>query len=348
MEFLWQYLLFVGKAVTIVLAIIFVVGAIINAAREAKNQSTDDRIDIKPLNDRYDAMAQAFRNQLLDKFQLKAWHKAEKQKAKDEAKANKEKAKAAGSAEEQVEAAEEVTEKRYFVLDFDGDIRASRVEALREEITALLTTATEHDEVVVRLESPGGMVHAYGLAASQLQRIRDRGIKLTVTVDKVAASGGYLMAVVADHIIAAPFAAIGSIGVVLQMPNFNKLLKKHDIEYEQLTAGEYKRTLSVFGENTKDGRKKMQEELEITHRIFKDFIGKYRPEVDLKKVATGEHWHAIEALDMRLVDEIQTSDDYLMAAAENHKLYQVEFHVKKSLQEKLSSAMQAAADKLMK
>ena len=109
---------------------------------------------------------------------------------------------------------------------------------------------------------------AYGLAASQMQRIRDKKLKLTVCVDKVAASGGYMMAVVADKIIAAPFAVLGSIGVLAQVPNFHRLLKKHDVDFEMLTAGKYKRTLTMFGENTDKGREKFQEDIEDTHVLF--------------------------------------------------------------------------------
>jgi len=335
MEFLYDYLLFFGKTATIVIAIGLILGLLVGNILRLKQQTSDDRIDIKPLNDRYEAMESAFRHQLLDKKALKAWHKEQKQAAKEKAKQT-----AADSADK------EAADKRIFVLDFDGDIRASQVERLREEITALLTIATADDEVVVRLESPGGVVHGYGLGASQLQRLRDSGIKLTVAVDKVAASGGYLMAVVADRIIAAPFAIVGSIGVVLQLPNFNKLLKKHDIEFEQITAGEHKRTLSIFGENTAAGRKKTKEEIEITHQQFKDFITRHRPEVDLKVVATGEHWQAIEALEMKLVDELKTSDQYLLEASREYPLYQVEFHVKQSLQQKLASAMQMAFERV--
>ena len=206
------------------------------------------------------------------------------------------------------------------MLDFEGDIRATAVASLRQEISAILTMAGGGDEVVVRLESGGGVVHGYGLAASQLQRIRERKIPLTVTVDKVAASGGYMMACVADRLIAAPFAIIGSIGVLAQLPNLHRLLQKHEVDFEQLYAGEYKRTLTLFGENTDKAREKMQQELEETHGLFKDYVKAQRPRLDIDKVATGEHWLGTRALELGLVDRLQTSDDYLMAARRDAQL----------------------------
>ena len=147
---------------------------------------------------------------------------------------------------------------------------AHEVESLREEITAIISIANpSKDKVLIRLESGGGVVHGYGLAASQLQRIKSAGIPLSVAIDKVAASGGYMMACVADEILAAPFAIVGSIGVIAQIPNFNKILKKNDVEFEQITAGEFKRTLTLFGENTDKAREKFREEIEQTHDLFK-------------------------------------------------------------------------------
>ena len=198
-----------------------------------------------------------------------------------------------------------------YVIDFDGNVKASENEPLRYEIDALLEVAGKDDEVVVRLDSPGGMVNAYGLASSQLMRLKQKGIRLTVCVDKVAASGGYLMASVADKIVAAPFAYIGSIGVVMSLPNFNKVLKKHDIDYEQLTAGRFKRTVTMFGENTDEARDKCREELDAIHRRFKDHVKRFRPNVDMEKSATGEYWLAEDALELGLVDEICCSDDYI-------------------------------------
>ncbi|MEN2751014.1 protease SohB [Psychrobacter sp. FBL11] len=239
-----------------------------------------------------------------------------------------------------------------FVLDFDGDIKASAVRHLREEISTLISTANEGDEVVVRLESPGGLVHGYGLAAAQLARLKDAGLKLTVCVDKVAASGGYMMACVADNIVAAPFAVIGSIGVVSQLPNFHKWLKNHDVDYEMFTAGDYKRTVTVFGENDAEDRAKYQEELEQTHELFKHFVNRYRSVLDLDKVATGEHWYGEDALHLNLVDKLQTSDSYLLELMANNEVYALHSRQKPTLAEKLglSQAAEAtlsmAADKL--
>ena len=252
MEFLSEYAIFLAKTVTLVIAILVVLASFA-ALRSKGRRKSPGQLQVSKLNDFYKGLRERLEQTLLDKDQLKALRKSQaktekKQKKKPEAK------------------------PRVFVLDFDGDIKASATESLRHEITALLTLATPKDEVVLRLESGGGMVHSYGLASSQLARIRDAGVPLTVCIDKVAASGGYMMACIGEKIISAPFAILGSIGVVAQLPNVNRLLKKHDIDFEVLTAGEYKRTLTVFGENTEKGREKFQEDLDITHQLFKNFV----------------------------------------------------------------------------
>lgn len=235
------------------------------------------------------------------------------------------------------------TSQQVFVLDFDGDIKASAVKHLREEISTLISTANKGDEVIIRLESGGGMVHSYGLAAAQLVRLKDAGLKLTVCVDKIAASGGYMMACVADKIIAAPFAVIGSIGVVSQLPNFNKLLKKNDVDYEMFTAGDYKRTVTVFGENDDEDRAKYQQELEQTHDLFKHFVNTYRSELDLNKVANGEHWYGEDAVKLNLVDKLQTSDSYILQLMEDNEVYALHSRQKPTLAEKLGLSQAAEA-----
>lgn len=228
------------------------------------------------------------------------------------------------------------TASNVYVLDFKGDMFANAVEQLREEITLVLSVANpDHDRIVLRLESPGGVVHGYGLAAAQLVRLRDAGLHLTICVDKVAASGGYMMACIANQIVAAPFAVLGSIGVVAQMPNFNKLLKKYDIDYDVFTAGEYKRTVTVFGENTEQDKAKFEQELQQTHQLFKHFVENYRSQLDVEQVATGEHWYGEDALKLNLVDSLKTSDAYLLELIENHQVYLIQTRQKPTLGEKL-------------
>jgi len=266
------------------------------------------------------------------KAALKAFKKAMAKKAKQALKTKSKKQKKNTDTASQV-----------FVLDFDGDIKATAVNHLREEISTLISTANKGDEVIVRLESGGGLVHGYGLAAAQLVRLKDAGLKLTVCVDKVAASGGYMMACVADNVVAAPFAIIGSIGVVSQLPNFHKWLKNHDVDYEMFTAGDYKRTVTVFGENDAEDRAKYQEELEQTHELFKHFVNAYRPELDVAKVATGEHWYGEDALKLNLVDSLQTSDSYILERMENSEVYALHSRQKPTLAEKLGLAQAAEA-----
>ena len=216
---------------------------------------------------------------------------------------------------------------------------------LREEISAIIPQIVTGDEVLVTLESAGGMVHSYGLAASQLQRIKNAGVPLIIAVDKVAASGGYMMACVADRIIAAPFAVLGSIGVVAQLPNFHRLLQKNNIDFELLTAGEYKRTLTMFGENTEKGREKFVEELEETHSLFKSFVSANRPALDIAKVATGEVWYGQNALAEGLVDELQTSDAFVQSRLADWDVFEVRFVHKKNWQEKLGLAAEGALER---
>ncbi|WP_448566188.1 protease SohB [Thalassotalea ganghwensis] len=335
MEFLYEYGLFLAKAITFVVAIAAIVAILASAA--VKQGGQKGHLEINDLSEQFKEVEEELVQHLLTKEQLKEKEKKDKQKAKEQAKANKKNAK------DNVES----DENRVFVVNFKGSIDAKEVTSLREEISAILSVAKATDEVVVRLETGGGMVHGYGLASSQLDRIRQANIPLTVSVDKVAASGGYMMACVANKIIAAPFAILGSIGVIAQIPNFNKILKKNDIEFEQITAGEFKRTLTMFGENTDKGREKFTQEIEDTHQLFKDFVAQHRPELDIAKVATGETWFGTKAKEMGLVDEITTSDDYLYRASKDRKVVEVKYEIKKGLAEKLSKAAALTVEKVV-
>jgi serine protease SohB len=310
-------LVFFIKIIILVAAFLIIVGGSISLASKGKDKQKG-KLHIKNMNEQFDEVTNELNEEILSKRELKKTNKAKKKQEKT--KENK---------------------RRIFTLTFDGDIKASGVNALREEITAILSIANTKDEVVIRLTSPGGVIHGYGLAASQLARIKEHNIPLTVAIDTVAASGGYMMACVADKIIAAPFSIIGSIGAVIQMPNFNKWLKKHNIDFEQLTAGEHKRTLTMFGENNDKGREKMQEELEEAHDLFKDFIRHNRPQVDLNQVATGEHWFAKRAIELQLVDELQTSDDYLFDARNEADIYHLEYTTKKGLLDRVGKKVSA-------
>jgi serine protease SohB len=241
---------------------------------------------------------------------------------------------------------QEQTKPRTFVLDFKGDLRASAVASLREEISAVLQVAKPGDEVLLKLENPGGTVHEHGLAASQLLRLKQRGVKLVIVVDKVAASGGYLMACVADRLIAAPFAIIGSIGVLAQLPNFNRLLSEKGVDFEQVTAGRYKRTLTMFGKNTEEGREKLRQEVEDVHALFKAQIGEYRPQVDIERVATGEYWHGVRALELNLVDELRTSDDVLLEAAQERDLYHLAYKRRRAWSERVLGGVDSVLERL--
>lgn len=332
MEYLADFILFLAKTVTLIGGVAILVALVTAIGQKAKKMHKG-HLEITRLNEHYEHLQNDLKHALLDKDQLKKEAKEEKEKAKREKKAKKHKE------------VEEIIKPRVFVLDFNGDIKASAVKSLREEITAVLSLADkERDEVVIRLESGGGLVHSYGLAASQLKRIRDKGIKLTVTVDKVAASGGYMMACVANHIVAAPFAVLGSIGVMAQLPNVHRLLKKHDVDIELHTAGEFKRTLTVLGENTEKGRQKFIQDMEDTHLLFKDFVKAEREVVDIDQVSTGEIWYGQKAMTLNLIDEISTSDEYIYRKVDEADLVQIEYVMKKGVADKLGLAAESALD----
>lgn len=334
-EFLQQYGLFLAKIVTLVAALVVTVAAVAGLAQRSRRHDKSGHLEIRRLNDRVAAMRDAIEAAVLSPTERK---KAVKTKKFEKKKAEKKRAGRSAAA---------APRKRVYVLDFDGDLRASAVSELRENITAVLGQAVPGDEVVVRIESGGGMVHGYGLAASQLDRIKARAIPLTVAVDKIAASGGYMMACVADKILAAPFAVLGSIGVVAQIPNVHRLLKKHDIDIELMTAGKYKRTLTVLGENTEQARDKFRETLEDTHQLFKDFVRSHRPLVDIDSVATGEAWFGTRAKEFGLVDELMTSDEYLVSQIDTADVYEIAFVRKKKLADRVGVALEASGDRLL-
>lgn len=313
MGFLAEYALFIAKSITVLIFMVMLVVLIVAAVGKKKQPKSDSTtLEVRYLNSELADDKVDIEYEILDKADKKKLKKSPVKPEKDKA--------------------------RLFVLDFDGDIHASEVEQLRRQITAVINTAkTDKDKVLLRLESPGGVVHGYGLAASQLNRLREANIDLTVAVDKVAASGGYMMACVANKIVAAPFSVVGSIGVVAQIPNINRLLKEKNVDIEMHTAGKYKRTLTMLGENDEEGRAKFVEDLELTHELFKNHINKFRPQIDIESVATGETWYGQQALDNGLVDEVKTSDDLILEAVKAMDVYQLEVTYKQSLLEKLKS-----------
>ena len=337
MEFLSEYGLFLAKSITIIITVAVIAGILASLGQKGKKHEKG-HIEVVSLNETITTMSDALADVVVSADTRKAALKAEKKSHKAEQKAEK-KALKSGS--------DPVVKKRVFVLDFHGDLRASAVDSFREEITTVLAQASSDDEVVVRLESGGGMVPGYGLAASQLDRIKKKNIPLTVCIDKVAASGGYMMACVADQILAAPFAVIGSIGVVAQIPNVHRLLKKHDVDIELMTAGKYKRTLTMLGENTDEGREKFREELEDTHDLFKAFVGEHRPGLDIEEIATGEVWYGAPAIKKGLVDDTKTSDEYLTGQLDSADVYTVTYAHKKSLPEKFGFALESSGDRFL-
>jgi serine protease SohB len=329
LDFLYQYGMFLAKSITIVMSFIIIIAVILSLRRSKDEEGS---LLLYSVNEKYEDIRRTLQAETLPKALLKKWLKGVKQIAKTKKKSEKN---------------NDTPAPRLFVMRFEGDVRASEVSQLREVISAIIEVVHPVDEVLLVLDSSGGFVHTYGLAASQLQRLRNQNIPLTVAIDKVAASGGYLMACVANHILAAPFAIVGSIGVMAQVPNFHRLLEKHNIDFEQQTAGEYKRTLTMFGKNTDKARKKFQQELDETHELFKNYIAINRPQVNVDEVATGEHWHALDALKFNLIDTLQTSDDFILDKMKTMEVFEISFEVKQRLSERLSHSLSIMIERII-
>tara|TARA_Y100000741_G_scaffold7170_1_gene6068 strand:- start:2222 stop:3229 length:1008 start_codon:yes stop_codon:yes gene_type:complete len=316
LEIFSEYGLFLLKVITILISFIVVISFI----AASKKNSNQEGLDVENLNKKYKGLSDSLNKVVLHKDEWKAKQKNDKAIQKNQKKQKKRKPKA-------------------YVLDFLGDIKASAVPSLREEVTAILDVAKKNDQIILRLDNHGGVVHEHGLAASQLARIRQKKINLVVVVDKVAASGGYLMACVANKIYAAPFAILGSIGVIAQLPNFNRLLDNYGVDFEQVTAGQYKRNVTMFGKNTDEDREKLKDQLEEIHSLFKSSVNEYRPELNLDKVATGEYWYGTRALELGLIDEIKTSDELLLEMSKKYEIFSVKLKIKQPLKKRIMSGV---------
>lgn len=323
LEIFLEYGLFLLKVITVLISVI----VLISFVAASKKSTAAEGLEIENLNDKYKGLSDSLNKAVMEKDEWKKKQKSEKAIAKKNKKKKTRKPKA-------------------YILDFIGDIKASAVPSLREEVTAILDIAKRNDQIVLRLDNHGGVVHEHGLAASQLARIRQKKIHLTVVVDKVAASGGYLMASVANKIYAAPFAILGSIGVIAQLPNFNRLLDNYGVDFEQITAGQYKRNVTMFGKNTDEDREKLKDQLEEIHELFKSSVNEYRPQLDLERVATGEHWYGSKALELGLIDEIKTSDELLIEMAKKYEIFSVKLKVKKPLKKRLLSNIDSLLEKV--
>ena len=323
LEIFVEYGLFLLKVITVLISVI----VLISFVAASKKSNTSEGLEIENLNEKYKGLSDSLNKAVMEKDEWKKKQKSEKAIAKKNKKKKTRKPKA-------------------YILDFIGDIKASAVPSLREEVTAILDIAKRNDQIVLRLDNHGGVVHEHGLAASQLARIRQKKIHLTVVVDKVAASGGYLMASVANKIYAAPFAILGSIGVIAQLPNFNRLLDNYGVDFEQITAGQYKRNVTMFGKNTDEDREKLKDQLEEIHELFKSSVNEYRPQLDLERVATGEHWYGSKALELGLIDEIKTSDELLIEMAKKYEIFSVKLKVKKPLKKRLLSNIDSLLEKV--
>ena len=324
LDLLVAYGFFLLKIITVLLVILIPI-LMISSSTKHRKETDKGRIIVKNLSDKLEEIGVTLKSAEMDPKAYKSFLKERNKKKKKEIK---------GKSKEIV-----------YVLDFKGDIQASAVGKLKQEINAIIASQVKCKEVVIKVESGGGSAYAYGLCAAELKRLVDNKIKLTVCIDKIAASGGYLMSCVATKIVAAPWAIVGSIGVIAQLPNFHRLLKKLDIDIEMHTAGKFKRTLTTLGENTKQGREKFISELEDLHIVFKDFVKENRSKIQVAKVATGEVWQGDKAKKLGLIDEIGTSDDYLLKLASKFKLLEIQYFEKKPFTARIGSAAEVIVEK---
>ena len=312
-----NYGLFLLKTLTVLISILLILSFAVNS----KRSKSDGSLEVTNINNELVTLEENIKKNILTSKEFKKFIKHRKKNLK-------------------------MFNKKLFVIDFKGNIKASEIISLRREISGIILSHKKGDEVLLRLENSGGTVHEHGLAASQLKRIKDKKIPLTICVDKVAASGGYMMACVANKIISSPFAIIGSIGVLAQVPNFNKLLKNKGVDFEQHTAGNYKRTVTMFGENTDKDREKLGEQLEDIHMLFKDFIVSQRKNVDIEKVATGEYWYGKSALDLNLVDQIMTSDEYILSMKDSFDIIHIKYKPSKTFADKFAKVSSSLSGKI--
>lgn len=313
-----NYGLFLLKTLTVLISILLILSFAVNS----KKSKSDGSLEVTNINNELVTLEENIKKNILTSKEFKKFIKHRKKNLK-------------------------MLNKKLFVIDFKGNIKASEIISLRREISGIILSHKKGDEVLLRLENSGGTVHEHGLAASQLKRIKDKKIPLTICVDKVAASGGYMMACVANKIISSPFAIIGSIGVLAQVPNFNKLLKNKGVDFEQHTAGNYKRTVTMFGENTDKDREKLGEQLEDIHMLFKDFIVSQRKNVDIEKVATGEYWYGKSALDLNLVDQIMTSDEYILSMKDRFDIIHIKYRPSKTFADKFAKVSSSLSGKIL-
>ncbi len=221
---------------------------------------------------------------------------------------------------------------RLAVLRFQGlrDLNASGDQRLSEAIDEVLVNRDHFEEAVVIIDSPGGTTHGYGHAYALLERLSASGLKVTACIDRIGASGGYLMALPADRILAGPFAIVGSVGVVAGIPNVKRLLEEKGVSYRLFVAGDKKRVVHFADDDGPEVREYMDEKLAGIHTQFLQAVEKHRGDrVKLDEVRSGDHWSAEESVEkgLGLVDELQTSAEYLLERNREVALVMIERRV---------------------
>ncbi len=171
--------------------------------------------------------------------------------------------------------------------------------------------------VVMRINSPGGVVAPTQELHDAVLRLRQAGKPVVASLGAVAASGGYYVAVACDQIYANPGTLTGSIGVIMQLANLEQLLKKVGVDYVVVKAGQFKDIGNVARAMTLDERRVMQALLDDVHGQFIGAVatGRKLPREDVVRLADGRVFSGTQAKELRMVDALGGLEDAVLASA---------------------------------
>ncbi|WP_343192796.1 S49 family peptidase [Buchnera aphidicola (Taiwanaphis decaspermi)] len=220
-----------------------------------------------------------------------------------------------------------------YILDYNDKIKKNKIKKLREEISSIILVAKKNDEVLLRLENTSDIVYEYGLVIAQLQRLRKKGIKLIISIDKIVSNGGYIIACVADHISASPFSIIGPINIVVNIPNIDKYTQTSNLNNQLNDCNTFTK-LTLIKNNTKIYVNKIFNKLDIKKYIRNSFIKDMRPSLNLNKIFNQNYWIGENAINEKLIDSINTSDDILFSKKDTHNLLKIKYVYKSNIVEK--------------
>jgi protease-4 len=206
---------------------------------------------------------------------------------------------------------------------FGPRVAIVELEGVIAEVDDLVREVKSHREnpqvkaVVMRINSPGGVVGPTQELHQALLRVREAGKPVVASLGSVAASGGYYTAVAADRIYANPGTLTGSIGVIMQMANLQDLFKKVGVDYVVVKAGQYKDLGNVSRQMTPEERRVLQGLLDNVHAQFIDAVaeGRKLDRAEVVKFADGRVFSGVQARDLKMVDTLGSLEDAVNEAA---------------------------------